>query len=186
MPHARPTPTVLILNGGSSSGKSTLARLLQEVLPGYWLRFSVDTLIDAAPQKLFTGAGLSIAEGGTVTAGADFTRLEQHWMTGVAAMARAGAHVIIEDNFISGPAAQHRWTQALTGVTTGWVAVRCSADVAAAREAERGDRTVGMAAQQAESVHEGIRYDVTVNTSAQSDSALVETVLAALFPPVPA
>lgn len=44
-------PTVVVLNGGSSSGKSSLTRELQPLLPGTWLRFSVDTLIDACPPQ---------------------------------------------------------------------------------------------------------------------------------------
>ncbi|KJY30199.1 hypothetical protein VR45_28250, partial [Streptomyces sp. NRRL S-495] len=41
----RPVRTqVIVLNGGSSSGKTTLARALQNLLPDPWLAFSVDTL----------------------------------------------------------------------------------------------------------------------------------------------
>ena len=45
-------PRVLVLNGGSSSGKSTLARALQTALPGVWLRLGVDTLVEACPADL--------------------------------------------------------------------------------------------------------------------------------------
>ena len=38
-----------MLNGGSSSGKSGIARCLQAVLPDPWLVFGVDTLIQAMP-----------------------------------------------------------------------------------------------------------------------------------------
>jgi chloramphenicol 3-O phosphotransferase len=38
---------VIVLNGGSSSGKSGIARCLQAVLPDPWLVFGVDTLIAA-------------------------------------------------------------------------------------------------------------------------------------------
>nr|WP_246197456.1 chloramphenicol phosphotransferase CPT family protein [Cytobacillus depressus] len=33
---------LIILNGGSSSGKSTIAKCLQNLLPRPWLRFSID------------------------------------------------------------------------------------------------------------------------------------------------
>jgi chloramphenicol 3-O phosphotransferase len=46
-----------------------------------------------------------------------------------------------------------------------WVGVRCDADVAAARERARGDRTTGMAVSQATLVHEGVSYDLVVDTS---------------------
>jgi len=41
------TTQVIVLNGGSSSGKSGIARCLQAVLPDPWLAFGTDTLIQA-------------------------------------------------------------------------------------------------------------------------------------------
>ena len=35
---------VIVLNGGSSSGKSTIARRLQSVLPRPWLTFGTDDM----------------------------------------------------------------------------------------------------------------------------------------------
>ena len=45
-----------------------------------------------------------------------------------------------------------------------WVGVRCAPEVAAGREIARGDRIDGMAASQATIVHEGVRYDIEVDT----------------------
>jgi len=42
---------VIVLNGGSSSGKSTIARALQDVLPGVWLTFGTDVLAEALPGR---------------------------------------------------------------------------------------------------------------------------------------
>lgn len=158
-------PDIIVLNGGSSSGKSSLGRALQEVLDGVWLRLGVDTLIEACPADLMTGEGLDIADDGSISVGASFTDIEKCWMAGVAATARAGAHVIIEDNFLSGPAAQDRWREALAGLHTVWVGVRLAPRLARERELQRGDRTVGMAELQATSVHQGITYDLEIDTS---------------------
>jgi chloramphenicol 3-O phosphotransferase len=46
-----------------------------------------------------------------------------------------------------------------------WVGVRCEAAVAAGREVARGDRVPGMAEAQAHLVHEGVRYDLEVDTT---------------------
>ncbi|MQA27838.1 MAG: chloramphenicol phosphotransferase, partial [Micromonosporaceae bacterium] len=46
-----------------------------------------------------------------------------------------------------------------------WVGVRCESAVAAGREIARGDRVRGMAAAQAEVVHEGVFYDLEVDTT---------------------
>lgn len=168
---------VLVLNGGSSSGKSALAKALQDTLDGYWLRLGVDTLIDAAPERLTqVGDGLFLADNGSVEVGPDFRTLERQWSVGVAAMARAGARVIIEDNFLGGPASQQRWREVLDGLPTGWIGVRCPPDVAAAREQARGDRIAGMAAKQAEAVHQGIAYDLEVDTSSATPEALAKII----------
>jgi chloramphenicol 3-O phosphotransferase len=42
--------------------------------------------------------------------------------------------------------------------------VRCAAAVAAGREIARGDRITGMAVSQAEVVHQGVKYDLEVDT----------------------
>jgi chloramphenicol 3-O phosphotransferase len=86
-------------------------------------------------------------------------------MAGVAAMAQAGARIIVDDVFLGGAASQQRWQQALGPLPVLWVGVRCDGAVAAAREIARGDRPAGMAASQAEVVHQGVSYDVEVDTT---------------------
>lgn len=158
-------PDVVVLNGGSSSGTSSLTRELQPLLPGTWLRFSIDTLIDACPPHLLQAGGLDITDGGSIRVGDAFTHVEQCWMQGLAAMARAGAHLLIEDSFLSGPAAQARWRNALQGLGVVWVGVPLAPHLAAEHEARRGDREPGMAAAQAGGIHDGITYDIQVDTS---------------------
>ncbi|WP_408995984.1 phosphotransferase-like protein, partial [Streptomyces europaeiscabiei] len=43
------TTQMIILNGGSSAGKSGIVRFLQAELPDQWLAFGADSLIDAIP-----------------------------------------------------------------------------------------------------------------------------------------
>ncbi|HZC07873.1 MAG TPA: chloramphenicol phosphotransferase CPT [Ktedonobacterales bacterium] len=158
---------IIMLNGGSSSGKTTIATCLQDSLPSPWLRFGVDTLIDALPQTLLTSeSGIDFGADGSVRPGREFRRLESAWMQGIAAMARAGAHIIIDDVFVSGVDARNRWQVALAGLSVLWVGVRCDPAVATERERGRGDRVTGMAASQAQMVHAGMDYDIEVDTSA--------------------
>ncbi|MFE6839977.1 chloramphenicol phosphotransferase CPT [Streptomyces sp. NPDC057705] len=160
------TTQVIVLNGGSSSGKSGIVRCLQEVLPDPWLAAAVDSLVEAMPASLQTSvAGIEFAADGGVTIGSEFRRLEAAWMAGVAAMARAGARTIVDDVFLGGAASQERWRKALDGLDVLWVGVRCESAVAAGRETARGDRTRGMAAAQAELAHHGVVYDLEVDTT---------------------
>lgn len=160
------TTQIIFLNGGSSSGKSGIARCLQAVLPGPWLAFGVDALIEAMPEAAKTSAaGIDFTPDGQVIVGPGFRVLEAAWMAGIAAMARAGARVIFDDAFVGGAASQQRWQQALGGLAVLWAGVRCEAAVAAGREIARGDRITGMAAAQADLVHQGVTYDLQVDTT---------------------
>jgi chloramphenicol 3-O phosphotransferase len=157
---------VIVLNGGSSSGKSGIARCLQAVLPDPWLVVGVDMLIQAMPVSAQTpAAGIEFAADGGVTVGPQFRALEAAWIAGVAEMARAGARVIVDEVFLGGAASQQRWTAALEGLQVLWVGVRCKSAVAEGREIARGDRVPGMAASQAELVHQGVVYDLQVDTT---------------------
>jgi len=157
---------VIILNGGSSSGKTTIATCLQDILPSPWLRLSVDTLIDAMPKALLiSDMGIEFGADGSVRLGPAFRELESAWMQGVAAMASAGARIIIDDVFVSGVEARDRWRAALADVSVLWVGVRCDPTVATERERGRGDRVTGMATLQAQMVHAGIDYDLEVDTT---------------------
>jgi chloramphenicol 3-O phosphotransferase len=160
------TTQVIILNGGSSSGKSGIARCLQAVLPDPWLAFGTDTLTEAMPaSRQSSAAGIQIAPDGEVSIGLEFRALEAAWIKGIAAMAQAGARIIVDEVFLGGPASQQRWKTALAGLQVLWVGVQCEGAVAAGREVARGDRVSGMAASQAEAVHRGVAYDMEVDTT---------------------
>ena len=172
---------VIVLNGGSSSGKSGIARCLQSVLRDPWLAFGVDTLIQAMPASLrASDAGVQFAPDGEVIVGPEFRSLEAAWIEGVAAMARAGAGVIIDEVFLGGAVSQQRWQKALSGLGVLWVGVRCEGTVAADREVARGDRITGMAASQAEAVHQGVVYDLEVDTTHAESMECAQTIAACL------
>lgn len=175
------SPDIILLNGGSSSGKSTLVRELQLRLPDPWLAVGVDTFIAALPTRLTGGdGGIVVGDGGSIGIGAEFTRLENCWMRGVAAMAAAGARIVVDDGFLSGPPSQQRWREALEGLDVLWVGVRCAPEEAERREAARGDREPGMARRQATRVHQGIDYDLEVDTTGVEPATAVAPILAAV------
>ncbi|WP_060884335.1 phosphotransferase-like protein [Streptomyces caniscabiei] len=190
------TTRMIILNGGSSSGKSGIVRCLQAELPDQWLAFGADSLIDAMPARMQTSdGGIEISADGEVAIGADFRALEQAWARGVVAMARAGARIVVDDIFLGGAASQQRWQNILDSqnilddqdgsdgsdgsgapLDVLWVGVRCAPDVAAAREIARGDRVRGMAAAQADLVHRGVHYDLEVDTTHTESLTCARTI----------
>ncbi|MDK1360254.1 chloramphenicol phosphotransferase [Arthrobacter sp. zg-Y1219] len=162
-------PQVIVLNGGSSSGKSSITRALQELLPGIWLTFGVDTFLDALPDRgRSPRAGITYEQDGSITFSTEHRALERSWYTGLGSMAGAGAHLILDEVLLSGGSGQERLRSAFSDVNMAWVGVRCDPDVAASREAQRADRVEGMARQQARGVHRGVTYDFEVNTTKRS------------------
>lgn len=169
---------VIVLNGASSAGKSSIARSLQVALTTPWLLLGVDDLIRAMPNKgLEDGSLLRIGDTGQVDVGPGWRDLESSWYLGIAAMATRGTGVILDEVFLGGSKSQQRLRAALVGLDVFWVGVKCDPDVARAREALRPDRVAGMADAQAAVVHEGVVYDITVETSqASPDSCAIEII----------
>ena len=166
---------IIVLNGVSSAGKSTLARAVQGALPVPWLVLGVDDLVAAAPAGM-----VEIGLAGEVLVGAGFAALDHAWACGVAAMAKAGVGVILDVVLLDGGVAQRRLQASLGEARVFWVGVKCDAEIAEARELARGDRVVGMARRQMAMVHAGIAYDVEVDTSSGTPQHCAQQLLAAL------
>jgi chloramphenicol 3-O phosphotransferase len=174
---------VIVLNGGSSSGKSSLATSLQQQLDRAWLTLGIDDLIRAlshGPGDTRAGGSIEFAPDGSLAPSDTFRGVEASWYEGLAAIARAGTGVIIDDVFLNGRESQDRLERALEGLAVFWVGVRCRPEVAEAREFRRADRIRGMARDQAERVHEGVRYDMVVDTTDIPAAECAKTIVVRL------
>jgi chloramphenicol 3-O phosphotransferase len=172
---------VIVLNGGSSSGKSSIARALQDVLPGLWLTFGTDALAEALPGRGDDPrSGLVLEPDGTVTVKPEFRAVEEIWYEGLAVMAGRGMLLILDEVFLAGGAGQQRLRVLLGNLDVLWAGVHCDPQVAANREAARPDRIRGMAMSQALAVHAGVVYDVEVDTTDRSAIACARTIAEAV------
>jgi chloramphenicol 3-O phosphotransferase len=170
---------VILLNGASSAGKSSLARAIQDRMRDTWLTLGIDTMITAMPRRLDgSPEGLLFHPDGRIDTGPAWHALESAWRRGVGAMARSGLKLVIDEVTLGGAAGQAEWKAALAGTHVLWVAVKCDAAVLAAREAARGDRVIGQAARQAGFVHDGIAYDLEVDTSHRSSADCAAEIVA--------
>ncbi len=167
---------VIVLNGGSSAGKSSIARALQLLLPVPWLTFGEDVLGAALPQS-GVNAVMTFGPHGEVEVAPGYRPLGEAWYRGLAVIATAGVGLVLDEIFLRGAAGQAQLAATLTGLDVLWVAVRCDPAVAAAREAARGDRVVGMAASQADLVHRGVTYDVEVDTTTTTATDCAQLIL---------
>ena len=143
---------VIVLNGPSSAGKTTLAAALQDVFDETWLVFGIDTLISALPLALLEihrdasiGArprdhevrpgGIRFDADGAITVGSEFRRLETAWLKGLSVLAGAGVHLILDAVFLDGsiPKKQSAKPSSTSG-SRGWASransmSRCNVNV---------------------------------------------------------
>jgi chloramphenicol 3-O phosphotransferase len=184
---------VIVLNGASSSGKTTLAVALQDILEESWLVFGIDTLFGALPLALLDidadativarprehdlrDGGIAFAANGDVTVGTEFRRLEEALLYGLAAVAESGVRLILDEVFLDGGASQERLRRAFAGRRLFWVGVTCDAGRANQRERDRGDRVVGMFERQSKVVHDGVHYDLVVDTTSRPSHELARQI----------
>lgn len=149
--------SIIFLHGASSSGKSTLAHMVQERIEKPFWHISIDHLRDAGVLPL-----------GRVKAG-DFTWREMRapFFTGfhasLAAYAGAGNNLIVE-HILDTPGWQGELAELFRPFDVLFAALHCPLEELRRRELARGDRPVGSAEQDALSVHEGQVYDVELHT----------------------
>jgi chloramphenicol 3-O phosphotransferase len=155
---------VVVLNGGSSSGKTAIARRLQMELDGTWLVLGVDLFLWTLPSRLFGDPAGFAVDHGVISRGDEFMRLYIAFQRATAMLAESGVDILVDDVLLAGGRDQRLWSTALGDLDVCWIGVQCDADVAEQRAVQRGDRSVDTARAQAESVHEGVRYDFEVDT----------------------
>ena len=143
-----------------------------------WLLLGIDDLTRAVPDTgIDDGTLLRVRETGQVEVGPGWRSLEASWYLGIAAIAASGTGVIVDEVFLDGGVSQERLRSALTGLEVLWVGVICELHVARAREAQRPDRVAGQADSQASVVHDGVEYDLIVDTSQATSKSCATTVL---------
>ena len=172
-PRGGPAPSlgqIILLNGASSAGKTTLATALQTALEQPYYLVQLDAFEDMIPSRLLTGTAEEL-EALTLSARA---------MHGtVATLSRGGANVIADHVFLDAPGLD-TWLEdcvrALHDLPVLFVGVHCPLPVLERRELARGDRDVGQARWQSSRVHGHGVYDVEVDTHASSVEACVDAV----------
>ncbi|MBC8092126.1 MAG: chloramphenicol phosphotransferase, partial [Pseudonocardia sp.] len=129
---------VIVLNGASSAGKSSITLELQRLLPRPVLVFGVDTLVASMPAASSAHEpGIVFGSNGVVAVDDRFRQLEHAWYQGLAAIARDGVGVIIDEVFLGGGESQDRLRSALGDLRVVWVGVHCDLEIAVAREVAR-------------------------------------------------
>jgi chloramphenicol 3-O phosphotransferase len=186
----------VILNGTASAGKTSLAAAIKMAASTMWVVVAQDDfarnliprfvgLTEAAQLPVAPSDGFTFVRSGdgttTVDVGPVGRRLLRGYRQAVAALARAGNDVLVDEaKFDDDGLAQ--WQEALDGLEVTWVRVDCDLTICDARERARSDRVLlrGLARGLHERVHAGVPYDIVVWTTDASPEHCAEAVLAAL------
>jgi chloramphenicol 3-O phosphotransferase len=161
---------IVLLNGVGSAGKSSIAKALQTMTSKPFLHVRMDAFLDMLADAFhdhpdgFTYE--TISEGGNpavvIRTGPIGERLMRGMRHAIAAMAAHGNNLIVDDVMLGSAGADY--ADLLSGFEVYWVGVFATLDVLEARERERGDRLIGLARWQYDRVHEGIDYDLKIDT----------------------
>ncbi len=163
---------VILLNGASSSGKSSIARQLLIDLDRPFFHMSVD-MFGAMRSQVRTREldGDALAD--------TLRRTRAGFHRAVAAMASAGNNVVM-DHVLSEPWRLRDCLAVTIGIDVIFVGVHCPLDELRRREEQRGDRLPGTAAEQAGVVHAHGIYDLEVDTGRNATevcSARIKTLI---------
>jgi chloramphenicol 3-O phosphotransferase len=162
--------TVVLINGAGSSGKSSIARALQEITTEPFLYVAMDAFLEMLPEALQnhpdgigyttrTGADGPVVE---IAIGPHGRRLLAGMRLAVSALAGAGTNLIVDDVMLNAGMAEYE--RLLDGVRLCRVGIHASLTVLIRRERDRGDRQIGLARGQHAHVHAGNRYDLELWT----------------------
>jgi chloramphenicol 3-O phosphotransferase len=177
MPHPG---KIILLNGSSSAGKTTLAIALQQLLPEPWQHIALDQFRDGlggryrglnSPDGAPGARGLNVvpvARGDEHVTEVRFGDIGKRMLRGmrraIAAFAREGNNVIIDDLMLE-EEFLFDYLEALEGLAVLFVGVKCPLDVVNERESRRPGRFPGTATSHFDRVHSHSIYDLEVDTS---------------------
>lgn len=174
--------TVILLNGVGSAGKSSIAKALQAITAEPFLHVAMDTFLEMMPSRYWDHPdGIvfeTVQENGkpsvVIRCGPVADRIMRGMRRSIAAMARAGNNLIVDDVLIEDEMADYRALLADLDLRT--IGVFAPLEVLEARERDRGDRQIGLARWQFDRVHRGNRYDLEIDTSETTPADCAATI----------
>jgi chloramphenicol 3-O phosphotransferase len=193
---------LILLNGPSSSGKTSLAEALHKRLDETYYRASIDTfvhnMLDRERHIAFNPPDASTAlqgfylrtvvEGGHRSLVLNTGPLAKRFIFGmhaaVAAFVSAGNNLIFDD-VLYDPAYLENYLRVLEGIEVLFVGVCCPLDVLEQRERQRGDRAIGHARGHYGLVHAHHIYDIEIDTSVVSPEDGAEQIKSRLYGDAP-
>lgn len=189
---------IIYLNGPSSSGKTTLAHLLQQELDPPFLHIGIDCVIGMMPDKLNCWEGGPAPLGFSWKNSTDETghpvheiqlgpfakKMSDTLKEIVQTLARLNHYIVIDD-VAFGKLDVDKWRSALKNYSVLWIGINTLLPVLEEREKQRGNRMIGSARAQFYQVHKGVNYDLEFDTSKDSSEKIIHDIKEKLCPKNP-
>lgn len=189
--HAVSTGTVIILNGPSGAGKTSIQKEFQHLMmPHLWIKTGIDSLFDA-PMPTITPENMQFWQSKnpirwvqtskddqgnnviTLLVGKQGERVAYAMNSAIAHYAKNGCNVIVD--YI---AYKQEWfddlQKKLAGIKTVYVAVEIPLEILEQREAARATSPQGHARSHYFTVYGNKKYDFTVNSATHSAKEIAQ------------
>lgn len=170
---------VIVLNGVSSVGKSSVAKAVQRIARKPFLHVQMDDFLAMLPPRAIEeedGLVFHRVDSQTINvrSGPIVRRALEGMRYAIAAMAERGNHMIVDDVFFESEDTEYR--ELLSQFDFRLIGLFAPLDVVRDRELARGDREIGLAQGQFERVHKGQAYDLEVDTSQAPPDAIARKI----------
>jgi chloramphenicol 3-O phosphotransferase len=159
-------PTIILLNGASSAGKTSLCKQLQVVLDEPYMHLQEDAFVFNTYHERWTQSG----PGERI-----FAMTMLAYYRSIRACVSAGHNLLVDTGFYSADLVQQCVSE-LHDIPIWLVGVHCALPELERREQAREDRHVGIAREQFFTIHTHVVYDIEVDTSQTSFEACAAAI----------
>ncbi len=170
-----PAGSIIIINGASSSGKTSMVKAFQAIMEEPYIDAGLDRFLWMLPARYLERPLWDEVLGLAERPGDMGRRLVSGMHAGIAALSRCGLNVVA-DHVLVEEAWLRECAVLFAGLPAWLVGVRCPLEVLEQREKQRRDRTLGQARLQHELVHRHAIYDLEVDTSVLSPEACAREI----------
>lgn len=189
-----PMSKIIYLNGPSSSGKTTIAKALQDSFSEPYLHVGIDKMIGFMPAKINNWEGGDAPLGFSWKLDSDptghpvyniqagpFAKQIVRTLKDITILLASQHYNLIIDDVAFGAVEVEEWKQALNNYNVLYVGVVTPLEVLEQREKSRGDRCKGSARSQYFKVHENVAYDLEIDTHTNTIEENVSKIQNALI-----
>lgn len=185
-------PTIILINGAGSSGKSLIAREIQRISKKIYLHVQMDVFIEMLPDHLQNDKStFQYLEHNNeqsdkpyieIITGHQGEKLLKRMRHAMLALANVGNNLIIDDVILD-----HSFDDYISifkEFKLFKVGVMCDLQTLEQREKLRGDRMLGLSRWQYNKVHSKKKYDLTINTTFLTKNESANLILSHIEKPL--